>query len=104
MKFRVRFIVIPSVVKLVFHVVPLREGGLGGLEDVAIVIDNCFVPLPVVLVALTVNVDVPAVDGVPVIAPVAESVKPVGNVPLSRLHVMGVSPGNLSILKKNIIE
>ena len=59
---------------------------------ITIVIDNCFVLLPAELAALTVNVDVPAVVGVPEITPAAESVKPAGNVPLSMLHVMGVVP------------
>jgi len=56
------------------------------------VIDNCLVSLPAALAALTVNVDVFAVVGVPEIAPAVESVKPVGNAPESRVHVMGVSP------------
>jgi hypothetical protein len=59
---------------------------------VAIVIDNCFVPLPTELVALTVNVYVVAVAGVPVIVPLPRRFKPAGNAPLSRLHIMGVSP------------
>jgi hypothetical protein len=57
----------------------------------AIVIDSGFVLLPVALAALTLNSDVPAVDGVPEIVPLV-SVKPLGNVPVSMLHVMGVSP------------
>ena len=61
--------------------------------DLAIVIDNCFVLLPAELVALTVNVDVAAVVGVPEITPVVGArLKPVGNVLLATLHVMGASP------------
>jgi len=57
------------------------------------VIDNGFVTLPAVLVALTVKLDVAAVVGVPEIMPVVSArFKPVGNVPLSRLQVMGVVP------------
>jgi hypothetical protein len=59
---------------------------------VTIVIDNDFVTLPATLVAFTVKVDDPAVVGNPVIAPVGEMIKPAGNVPLSRLHVMGAVP------------
>jgi hypothetical protein len=45
------------------------------------------------LAALTVNVDVPVVVGVPEITPVVGArLKPVGNAPLSTLHVMGASP------------
>jgi hypothetical protein len=62
-----------------------------------IVMDNCFVSLPAVLVAFTVKVDVPAAVGVPVIAPVSARFKPAGNVPLSTLHVMGVPPVATSV-------
>jgi hypothetical protein len=61
------------------------------IDAVVIVIESGFVSLPVALVAFTVNSYVPAVDGVPEIVPL-ESVKPVGNAPVSMLHVMGVSP------------
>jgi hypothetical protein len=67
-------------------------GKSGVTPAVAIVIDNCFVLLPAELDALTVNVDVPAVAGVPEITPAAESVKPVGNVPPVTLHEKGVVP------------
>jgi hypothetical protein len=51
------------------------------------------VSLPASFVALTVNVEVPAAVGVPEITPVSVfSVNPSGSVPLSRLHVIGVSP------------
>jgi len=59
------------------------------------VINNCFVSFPTALAAFTVNVDVPAgiaIIGVPEIVPVSARVKPDGNVPLTRLQVMGVSP------------
>jgi hypothetical protein len=62
------------------------------ISTAMIFIDNCFVSLPAALVAFTVKVYVFAAVGVPVIAPSAERLKPVGNVPLSRLHVIGVSP------------
>jgi hypothetical protein len=62
-----------------------------------IVMENCLVRFPTALVAFTVKVDVPTAVGVPVIAPVAARVKPVGNVPPSRLHVMGVSPVAASV-------
>ena len=64
--------------------------------SVEIVMDNCFVLLPAALVALTVKVDVPAVVGVPEIA-LPVRLKPAGNVPFSRLHVMGVSPVAASV-------
>jgi hypothetical protein len=62
-----------------------------------IVIDNCLVLFPAALVAFTVKADVPAVVGVPEIAPLPKRFKPVGNVPLSRLHVIGVSPVAASV-------
>ena len=63
-----------------------------------IVIDNCFASVPLLLVALTVKVDGPAVVGVPEIVPVdALRLKPAGNEPLLTLHVMGVSPAAESV-------
>ena len=54
---------------------------------------NALVTFPAEFVALTVKLDVPAVVGVPVIAPVvAFKVKPVGNVPSVTAHVIGVVP------------
>ena len=70
-------------------IVPSRSGVP---PAAAIVIDNCFVLFPAELAALTVNVNAPAVVGVPEITPAAESVKPVGNVPPVTLHVIGVVP------------
>ena len=50
---------------------------------------NCFVPEPDELAALTVNVDVPAVVGVPEIVPVlALRVNPAGRLPELTDHVM----------------
>ena len=57
----------------------------------AVSIDNCFVLLPPAFFAVTVNVDFSHFVGVPEIA-LPVRVNPSGNVPLSRLHVMGVSP------------
>ena len=60
-------------------------------------IESGFVSLPSALVALTVKLDVPAVVGVPEITPAVERVKPPGNVPVSTLHVIGVSPVAASV-------
>jgi hypothetical protein len=66
-----------------------------------IVIDNDFVSIPATLVAFTVKVDVSVsfavVVGVPEITPVPARLKPAGNAPLSRLHVMGVVPVAVSV-------
>jgi len=67
-------------------------GAVPALPAVAMVMDNGLVLFPAALAALTVNVNFPAVVGVPEIAPVPARLKPAGNVPLSRLQVMGVSP------------
>jgi hypothetical protein len=68
-------------------------GAVPPLLPLLMVIDNDFVLFPVELVALTVKLLVSAVVGVPEITPVDPRLKPSGNdVPLSRLHVMGVSP------------
>ena len=63
----------------------------------AITIENCFVSLPAALVALAVKLNVFAAVGVPEITPAVERVKPVGNVPVSMLHVIGVSPVTASV-------
>ena len=68
-----------------------------GLPAGAIVIVNCFVWFPAALVALTMKVDSPTVVGFPEITPAVERFKFVGNVPLSRVHVMGVSPVAVSV-------
>jgi hypothetical protein len=66
---------------------------------VAIVMEHCLVPFPTALAALTVKVDVPTAVGVPVISPVAARFKPSGNdVPLSMLHVTGLSPVASSVV------
>ena len=49
--------------------------------------------LPAVLVAVTINVETPAVVGVPLMIPeVAPKLSPAGSVPLVTLHVMGAVP------------
>ena len=54
---------------------------------------STFVTLPAEFVAFTVKFDVPAVVGVPVIAPVvAFKIKPTGSVPFSTAHIIGVVP------------
>jgi hypothetical protein len=68
----------------------------GPLPLGAITIDNAFVLLPVELVALTVKLNVFAVAGVPAITPAVRD-KPSGNVPVSMLHVIGVSPVAVSV-------
>ena len=65
---------------------------VGGTEVELIVIANAFVLNPILFSALTVKLNVPAVVGVPEISPLAEMVKPLGRLPLSILHVMGVLP------------
>ena len=52
-----------------------------------------FVSFPALFVALTVKLNVPAVVGVPVIAPLIPfKLKPAGRLPLAILHVIGVVP------------
>ena len=54
---------------------------------------SAFVLFPKLLVALTVKFDVPAVVGVPVIAPVVPfKFKPAGRLPTVIAHVIGVVP------------
>jgi hypothetical protein len=67
--------------------VPVRAG-----PPPVIVMENSLVSLPTELVAFTVKVFVSATVGVPEITPAVERVKPAGNEPLSRLHVMGAVP------------
>ena len=68
-------------------------GAVPVLAAVLTVIESDLVLLPAELDAVTVNENVPAADGVPLIMPVdALSDKPVGNDPLDTLHVMGVVP------------
>ena len=68
-----------------------------GATGAAIVIDRSFVTLPVALVALTLKLNVFATVGVPEITPAVEIVKLVGNVPLSRVHVIVASPVAVSV-------
>jgi hypothetical protein len=64
----------------------------------SIFMDNSFVSSPLSFSAFTVKVYVPAVVGIPAIMPVSlERVKPNGIEPLSRLHVMGLSPFAASV-------
>jgi hypothetical protein len=86
----------PVAVRVWLYAVPIVPFGS---EDVVItggtptmVIDNAFVSLPPPFVAFTVKLNVPVAEGVPEITPAVERVKPVGNEPLSRVHVIGVEP------------
>ena len=55
--------------------------------------ESCLVALPALFSALTVNVDVPAVVGIPLITPVlAFSVRPPGKLPALTLHVIEAVP------------
>ena len=58
----------------------------------SILIDNAFVSLPALLVALTVKLNVFTAVGMPDIVPLPYSVNPVGRVPLSNDHVIGAVP------------
>jgi hypothetical protein len=56
----------------------------------AMVMESCLVALSALLAALTVNVELPAVVGMPEITPVAAArVKPAGSEPVSMLQVIG---------------
>ena len=58
-----------------------------------ILIANVLITLPIELAALILNVNEPVLVGVPLITPVERlSDKPVGNVPLYKLKVMGAVP------------
>jgi hypothetical protein len=59
--------------------------------------ENGLSSVPAELVALTVNVDVPAVVDVPESTPAGDSVRPGGNVPLTTDQVIGVSPVAASV-------
>jgi hypothetical protein len=61
-----------------------------------IVMENDATSLPAPLLASTEKLYVPAVVGVPEIVPLLSRFKPAGNAPLSKLHVIGVSPLALS--------
>jgi hypothetical protein len=93
---------VPVAVSVCLYAVPTVPSGnvavvIVGATAVAIVMDNCLVSLPAALVAFTVKVDVPAVVGVPVIAPVAARLRSAGKVPLSMFHVMGAVPVAVSV-------
>ena len=62
-----------------------------------IVIESTLASLPVELVAVMVGVDVPAVVGVPVIAPPLDSDRPAGSEPLVTDHVIVASPAAVSV-------
>ena len=64
----------------------------GGVAELVMVIDNCLVLLPALLEAFTVNVDVPAAVGVPLMIPELNRFNPVGKAPFSKLHVIGAVP------------
>jgi hypothetical protein len=58
-----------------------------------IIMLNALTAFPAMLVAMTVKFDVPAVVGVPVIAPVFTfKLRPAGRLPLAIAHVIGVVP------------
>ena len=65
---------------------------VGGATAAVMVMYNSFVLLPALLVAFTIKLNVFASDGVPEITPAVESVKPVGKLPFSSVHVIGVVP------------
>jgi hypothetical protein len=61
--------------------------------SIKVLILNDFVLLPTSFSALTTKLNVPAVVGVPVIAPVLVLIlKPGGSAPLDTDHVIGVEP------------
>ena len=69
------------------------------LDGLLIVIERLLELLPAVFVAVTVNVLVAAVVGVPLITPVlALSDNPAGSEPLVMLHVIGAVPVAASVL------
>ena len=65
---------------------------VGAVPADSITILSALVSLPAVFVALTVKVNVPVAVGVPEITPPSLNVKPVGRLPLSSDHVIGVVP------------
>jgi hypothetical protein len=62
----------------------------GAVALESITMESAFVSLPAALLALTVKLKVFATVGVPVMAPFAARLKPVGKLPLSMLHVAAV--------------
>ena len=66
---------------------------VGGVVAAVTVMLVCSELLPAAFVATRVNVETPAVVGVPLMIPeVAPKLSPAGSVPLVTLHVMGVVP------------
>ena len=66
---------------------------VGTTAVLLIVMLRTLVAFPTLFVALTVKLDVAAVVGVPVIAPVdVFKLKPAGRLPLAIAHVIGVVP------------
>jgi len=66
---------------------------VGGIPELLMTMLSSLVSFPATLVALTVKLNVPAVVGVPVIAPlVAFKLNPVGRLPLTISHVIGAVP------------
>ena len=61
-------------------------------EAVRIVMLSSFLSDPAEFSAITVKVNVPAVVGVPVIAPELVKLRPAGSVPPTIRHVIGVEP------------
>ena len=65
----------------------------GGVTTKVTVILNCFELVPAALAAWTVNVEVPAAAGVPLITPVEEPREsPGGSAPLVTLQAIGLEP------------
>ena len=66
---------------------------VGGTPALMTTMLNALVLFPALLVAIAVKLNVPAVVGVPVIAPVdLFKSKPVGRLPFANAHVIGVVP------------
>jgi hypothetical protein len=65
---------------------------VGATAVALMIIDNSLLLLPTLLVAFTVKVKVFTIVGVPEIIPSVESVNPVGKLPLSNDHIIGVVP------------
>ena len=55
---------------------------------------------PTAFVAVTVNVEAPVADGVPLMVPVEEpKLRPAGNVPLVMVHVIGLVPDAIKLVE-----
>ena len=64
----------------------------GAVAEDVIVIESALLSLPALFSAFTVKFELPATDGVPEITPAAESVTPVGKLPLCNDHAIGAVP------------